>query len=75
MRVHISFSSYTFLQRFLHSLFTVVEHNDEEYSDYFLSLLRVIEHTEKQLGTMLFHRQRHLEAHLGNIVCCISSNF
>ena len=46
--------------------------NDEDLSDYFLSLLSVIERTQQYLSIrsldLLEYCQRHLESHLGIIV-------
>jgi hypothetical protein len=48
-----------------------VGNNDEELSDYFLSLLRIIQRTEQYLSTrsldLLEYCERHLEGHLGII--------
>ena len=47
----------------------VMGNNDEDLSDYFLSLLRIIERTEQCLSTMpldlLEYCERHLGGHLG----------
>ena len=62
---------YLFLITILIHIAVVVGINDEELSDYFLSLLRIIERTEQYLSTMsldlLEYCERPFEGHLGII--------